>query len=99
MPGQAAGVDKRLRFNGAYAVFALLAMLVLRSGWTQLQAVKTLPYSRFEQYLAEGKIESVEVGERLPEPDPARRQRRPVPPQSRRPPMRRGRSVWPARPP
>lgn len=48
-----------------YAVFALLAMLLLRDWWAQVQTVETLPYSRFEQYLAEGRIASVEVGDRL----------------------------------
>lgn len=58
-------MDKKAGLNLGYAVFALLAMLLLRDWWAQVQTVETLPYSRFEQYLAEGRIASVEVGDRL----------------------------------
>jgi cell division protease FtsH len=58
-------MDKRAGLNLGYAIFALLAILLLRDWWAQVQTVEMLPYSRFEQYLAEGKIARVEVGERL----------------------------------
>ena len=58
-------IERKTGFNLGYVLFALVAILLLRDWWTQAQTVETVPYSRFEQYLAEGKIESVEVGELL----------------------------------
>jgi cell division protease FtsH len=58
-------MEKRTGFNLGYLLFALLAVLLLRDWWAEAQTVETVPYSRFEQYLAEGKIERVEVGDRL----------------------------------
>jgi cell division protease FtsH len=68
-------MEKRTGFNLGYLIFALLAVMLLRDWWTQLQTVEALPYSRFEQYLAEGKVDTVEVGDslitgRLKAPDP-----------------------------
>jgi cell division protease FtsH len=58
-------MEKKTGFNLGYLIFALLAMMLLRDWWTQAQTVETLPYSRFEQYLADGRIESVEIGDGL----------------------------------
>jgi cell division protease FtsH len=58
-------MDKKAGFNIAYLLFALLAIMVLREVWTQAQSVETVPYSTFEQYLREGKIDEVAVSERL----------------------------------
>ena len=58
-------MDKKSGFNIAYVVFAVLALLLLRDVWTQVRSVETVPYSTFEQYLREGKIEDVAVSERL----------------------------------
>jgi cell division protease FtsH len=58
-------MEKKTGFNLGYLIFALLAVMLLRDWWIQAQTVETLPYSRFEQYLAEGKIESVEIGDTL----------------------------------
>jgi cell division protease FtsH len=68
-------MEKKTGFNLGYLIFAVLAMLLLRDWWTQAQTVETLPYSRFEQYLAEGRVDSVEIGDglivgRLKSPDP-----------------------------
>ena len=58
-------MEKKTGFNLGYVIFALTAMLLLRDWWTQVQTVETVPYSRFEQYLTQGKVESIEVGDRL----------------------------------
>ncbi len=58
-------MDKKSGFNIAYVVFAVLALMLLRDVWTQLQSVETVPYSTFEQYLRDGRIDEVAVSERL----------------------------------
>ena len=58
-------MDKKTGFNATYLVLALLAVLLMRDVWTQAQSVETVPYSTFEQYLREGKIDEVAVSERL----------------------------------
>jgi cell division protease FtsH len=56
-------MEKKTGFNLGYLLVAVLAVLALREGLQQLQAVEAVPYSRFEQYLAEGRFASVEVGD------------------------------------
>ena len=68
-------MEKKTGLNLGYLIFALLAVVFLRDWWAQLQNVEAVPYSRFEEYLAQGRIESVEVGDtlitgRLKTPDP-----------------------------
>ncbi len=68
-------MERKTGLNLGYLIFAVLAMLVLRDWWAQVQNVEAVPYSRFEEYLAQGRIESVEVGDtlitgRLKSPDP-----------------------------
>ncbi len=58
-------MDKKAGFNVAYLLFALLAIMLMRDLWTQAQSVETVPYSTFEQYLRDGKIDEVAVSERL----------------------------------
>ena len=58
-------MDKKAGFNTAYLLFALLAILLLRDVWNQMQTVETVAYSTFEQYLRDGKIDDVTVSERL----------------------------------
>jgi len=58
-------MDKKAGFNIGYLFFALLAIWLVRDVWTQAQTVETVPYSTFEQYLRDGKIAEVTVGDRL----------------------------------
>jgi cell division protease FtsH len=58
-------MDKKSGFNIAYVLFAVLALMLLREVWTQAQSVETVPYSTFEQYLRDGRIDEVAVSERL----------------------------------
>src|SRR4030095_4900115 len=69
-------MEKRTRFNIAYLVFALLAILVVQQWWQQAQTVEVVPYSEFEKLLAEGKVgEGGVYDRRRGEPGPARSRR------------------------
>ena len=56
-------MEKRTQFNVAYLVFAFVAMLVLQQWWQAAQTVEVVPYSEFEQLLADRKIEEVTVSD------------------------------------
>jgi len=56
-------MEKRTQFNVAYLVFALVAMLLLQQWWQQAQTIEVVPYSEFEQMLAEEKIAEVVVSD------------------------------------
>jgi cell division protease FtsH len=56
-------MEKTTRFNVAYLLFALLAMLVLQQWWQQAQTVEVVPYSEFEKLLAQDKIAEVTVSD------------------------------------
>ncbi|MDH3319310.1 MAG: ATP-dependent zinc metalloprotease FtsH, partial [Betaproteobacteria bacterium] len=58
-------METRTRFNVAYLVFALLALLLVQRWWQEAQSVDVVPYSEFEQMLKEGRIAEITVGERL----------------------------------
>ncbi len=58
-------MEKKTGLNLGYLIFAVLAMMMLRDWWAQVQNVEAVPYSRFEEYLAQGRIESIEVGDTL----------------------------------
>jgi cell division protease FtsH len=55
-------VEKKTQFNLWYAIIAIFGVLWLHELWTQSQRVEPIPYSRFEQYLAEGKVEKILIG-------------------------------------
>jgi cell division protease FtsH len=57
------GMETRTRFNVIYLVFALLALLFVQRWWQEAQTVDVVPYSEFEQLLAEGKIAEITIGE------------------------------------
>ncbi len=58
-------MEQKTRLNLGYLIFAVFAMLLLRDWWSTMQNVEAVPYSRFEEYLAQGRIESIEVGDTL----------------------------------
>jgi cell division protease FtsH len=43
----------------------LLALWMIKSSWDQASSVEAVPYSAFEQYLRDGKIAEIEVGDRV----------------------------------
>ncbi|HUN69650.1 MAG TPA: ATP-dependent metallopeptidase FtsH/Yme1/Tma family protein, partial [Burkholderiales bacterium] len=57
-------MERQTRFNLIYLVFAVLAMLLVQQWWQQAQMLEVVPYSEFEQMLAEGRIAEVTVGDR-----------------------------------
>ena len=56
-------MERSTRFNVAYLVFALLAILIVQQWWQQAQTVEVVPYSEFEKLLAEGKVDEVVVSD------------------------------------
>jgi len=56
-------MERQTKFNLAYLVFALVAMLLVQQVWQQAQTLEVVPYSEFEKMLAEGRIAEVTVGD------------------------------------
>src|SRR5688572_23125737 len=56
-------MQKTTRFNVAYLLFALFAMLLLQQWWQAAQVTEVVPYSEFEKLLAEDRIAEVLVSE------------------------------------
>jgi len=56
-------MKKEFHINFWYLIAAVLGILMLRDVWVAQQHVETIPYSEFQQLLAEGKIAEVAVGE------------------------------------
>ena len=57
--------DKKAWRSWASLLAVLLVLWVLRGMWTQAGSVETVPYSVFEEYLRDGKLTDVQVGDRL----------------------------------
>ncbi|MCX7274430.1 MAG: ATP-dependent metallopeptidase FtsH/Yme1/Tma family protein, partial [Burkholderiales bacterium] len=71
-------MERKTAISLGYALLVIVAMLMLRQWWTQTQSVEAVPYSAFEQYLKDGRIANVIIGERvitghLKTPDPGGR--------------------------
>jgi cell division protease FtsH len=58
-------METRTRFNVAYLVFALVALMLVQRWWQEAQSVDVVPYSEFEQMLEQGRIAEITVGEQL----------------------------------
>ena len=56
-------MERRTQFNIGYLLFALLAILMVQQWWQQAQTVEVVPYSEFEQLLAQDKISEVVVSD------------------------------------
>ncbi|MBM3559904.1 MAG: ATP-dependent zinc metalloprotease FtsH [Alphaproteobacteria bacterium] len=54
-------MENNTRFNIAYLIFVVFAMLLVQQWWRETQAVEVVPYSEFEKLLAEGRIEEVVI--------------------------------------
>lgn len=55
--------SKRLGWPSAIAM--LLGLRLVSSLWQQGRTVETVPYSVFEEYLGDGQLTEVQVGDRL----------------------------------
>ncbi|MCW5611517.1 MAG: ATP-dependent zinc metalloprotease FtsH [Rubrivivax sp.] len=70
--------DPKTSWNVGYWLLAMLALLWFQSVWQATRTVEPVPYSQFEQALAEGRIAEVVIGEttitgRLKSPEPGGR--------------------------
>jgi len=54
-------MDKKIQYNLWYVMAAVFAILVLQSLWQQYQQVEPIPYSQFQAYLRDGKIDDIVV--------------------------------------
>ena len=56
-------MDPQARWNLAYWILAVLALVMLQNWWQTSQTVEQVPYSEFEQALTEGRVSEVLVSE------------------------------------
>jgi cell division protease FtsH len=56
-------MERKTQFNLGYLIFALLAMVLVQQWWQRVQTVEVVPYSEFEQLLAQDKIAEVTVSD------------------------------------
>ncbi|MHA7774372.1 ATP-dependent zinc metalloprotease FtsH [Roseibium sp. M-1] len=54
-------MEKKHQINLWYAFIAMMLVLSFQSWWTTYRTVEQIPYSQFEQYLKDGKIEEIAV--------------------------------------
>jgi cell division protease FtsH len=58
-------VDRKSGLNIRYLLFAVLMVVLVKGWWDQTRIVEPVPYSEFEQYLRDGRIAEVEVGDNV----------------------------------
>jgi cell division protease FtsH len=56
-------MQSKTRFNLGYAVLAVLAILMLQNLFGQTGRVEQIPYSQFQAYLADNRVEEVRIGQ------------------------------------
>jgi cell division protease FtsH len=56
-------MDKKTSFNAWYLMIAVLLMVVVQGLWQESQRTEYLPYSEFETYLKDGKIDELTITE------------------------------------
>lgn len=56
-------MDKKHQINLWYAFIAMMLVLMFQSWWTTYKTVEAIPYSQFEQYLKDKKIEEISIKE------------------------------------
>lgn len=56
--------DRQFHYHFWYVVGALLLLLLFQDWWHATQTTELVSYTRFEQYLEQGKVERVVVGDR-----------------------------------
>ncbi|MBO6890498.1 MAG: ATP-dependent zinc metalloprotease FtsH [Roseibium sp.] len=56
-------MEKKHQINLWYAFIAMMLVLMFQSWWTTYKTVEPIPYSQFEQYLKDKKIEEIAVKE------------------------------------
>ena len=56
-------MDKKASFNAWYLLIAVLLITVIQGMWQESQRTEYLPYSEFETYLRDGKIDNLTITE------------------------------------
>ncbi|HEY7708957.1 MAG TPA: ATP-dependent metallopeptidase FtsH/Yme1/Tma family protein, partial [Candidatus Entotheonella sp.] len=56
-------MQSKTKFNLWYAVLAVLAILMLHNLFGQTVRVEHIPYSQFQAYLADNRVEEVRIGQ------------------------------------
>ena len=56
-------MERKTQLNFWYVMFAIVAIMYLQSWWAEQRQVETVPYSRFQELVREGKVAEVSVGE------------------------------------
>ncbi len=57
-------MERRTQWNVGYWLLALLLLLMVQDWWSAAQKTEAVPYSEFEQALADGRVAEVIVGDR-----------------------------------
>jgi cell division protease FtsH len=68
-------MEQKTQWNLVYWIIAVTLFLILQNWWQTVRTVEPVPYSEFEQALAEGRVAEVLIGEKtitgkLKHPDP-----------------------------
>ncbi len=58
-------MDKKQTWNAVYWIVAMLLLLMLQSYWQGAARTEPVPYSEFEQALADGRIQSVTISDHV----------------------------------
>ena len=56
-------MERKTQFNLGYLLFAVFAMVLVQQWWQRAQTIEVVPYSEFEQLLAQDKIAEVTVSD------------------------------------
>src|SRR5919205_1888737 len=56
-------MDKRTKLNLVYAVIAILVLLGLQSWWHTARVTEVIPYSEFQTYLDQGKLDQIVISD------------------------------------
>ncbi len=54
-------MDKQTKFNLWFALFAILALGLIQNAWMSYSQTAHIPYSEFQQLLADKKVESIGI--------------------------------------
>jgi cell division protease FtsH len=56
-------MDKQSNFNAWYIIAAVIGLLVIQALWQQARMTEPIPYSQFENYLKQGRIDDLTITE------------------------------------
>jgi hypothetical protein len=56
-------MDKKVQYNLWYVLAAVMGILILQAIWQQYQQVQPIPYSQFQGYLRDGKVDDIVISD------------------------------------